>query len=282
MGKNLYSNKYGNEFIMVANSTLCLISAFIFAKFVIGLVRYLTINYFGGEIEIANFDVNCVTKDPTFWTIKRIMVTYSIGVITSSLMIVGSLYSFNKFKYMRGLTKLWFLWLYVVSVVLTLGTIAKDIMLRRDFYWTVVYMFLPQPALYMIVFIASVGLLVVGYFFHRKFLRFSISLELVRTRRQRMELYTFIAVVPVIVVTYVLIFIHFYHLRIYELTEALILIITVFVPYLRVYRDNKPINLLKNETTNVFNYKALLLAIGGVILFYVINILLIDVLQTIK
>jgi len=32
----------------------------------------------------------------------------------------------------------------------------------------------------------------------------------------------------------------------------------------------------------VFNYKALLLAIGGVILFYVINILLIDVLQTIK
>jgi hypothetical protein len=273
MRRNLQNNKYGNEFIMVVNSTMCLISAFIFAKLLIGLVRYFTINYFGGEIEIVNFDVNCITRDQVFWTTKRILIIYSVGVMTSSLLIFGSLYSFNKFKYMRGLTKLWFLWLYVVSVVLTLGTISKDIMLRRDFYWTVVYMYIPRNVNFFIVFLSSVGLLVVGYFFYRKFLRFSISLDLVKTRRQRMELYTVVAVIPIIISTYILVFMHFYHIRIYEITEALILIIAVFVPYLRVYRDNKPINLLKNERTNIFSKKALFLAIGSFILFYIINFL---------
>ncbi len=250
---NFLQMKQGKLWI-VFNSLLAFISAFIFAKMVIGFARFLVMRYFDGSVIMKNYEILCVSwKYSEIWTKKSVISIYLTGLIVAVLLIVFSSILYTKSKSIRGFAKLWLIWLYVVSINQSIGLFIRDIPFRRDLFHALEWMFIPYTVIITICFLSIPFLIITNIYNHLKFLRMTPSFDRVSSKKKQRAFYTNIAVIPAVIGSLILMMLNGFKIEMFEIVELLVLIFSLLFSYSLMFHTLTIMpRIVKNEPTNKF------------------------------
>ena len=264
------------EAIVIINSALCFITAFIGVKAVIGLARFIIMRHFSAWVHLVNFDLICMNgKDARIWTHTSVISMYSVGVIVAAIMAILSLIAYYKLRKNKGLLKLFAFWFYVISLNQSLGVFLRDIPIKRDFYHALNWMYVPYELMIGLTIFVGVVLLILNGFNYRKALRLTTSTEYIRDNRSRRKTYAKIVMIPAILASMLLILLHFYKIYGYEILELVILIISLSTPYIVFLKGDIPkkIKIFKDEPTNQINSFAVIMGCSAIVVYFVVKFL---------
>jgi len=236
-----------SKFWIILISTLCFIAAFIFAKGLIGFARFIIIHYFGGSFHLDNFDLVCVEHaNSSIWTHKSVISIYSIGLLAALFMALVSFVFYKWTKNQKGIVNLWFLWLYVIALNQALGKLFVDVILKRDFYHALNWMYIPYQFMYVIAAPSIVLLSIVISYNRKRFIRIATSQKGIKSKKFHHNKYTYISLVPAIIGTALLLMSHVTNIHRFEVFEMLIIIITLYISFAFPLQN-------KNEKPNNFD-----------------------------
>lgn len=267
-------SKSRSEVLIIFNSALCFITAFIGVKAIIGLARFVIMRHFSAWVHLVNFDLICMNgKDARIWTHTSVISMYSVGVIVASILAIFSLIAYYKLKKFKGLLKLFAFWFYAIALNQSLGVFLRDIPIRRDFYHALNWMYTPYELMIGLTILAGIILLILNSFNYKKALRVAISTEHIRDNKSRRKTYANIVMIPALLSSIFLTLLHFYNIYTYEVTELVILLISLSTPYIIFFRGEIPrkIKIFKDETTDKLNYFALFMASSAIIGYFLVK-----------
>ncbi len=253
------------------NSFFAFVSAFIIMKGISAISRFIIIRYFNGSTQMDNFEMDCITwKYSAFWTQTTVISIYTIGffVCLATALISYALYRHNRAK--KGFLKLWFSWLFVIAVNQSVGLFLRDIPLKRDIYHALNWMYIPYGIMIVITVLTIPALYFLNIGNDIKFLRMAPAFDDIVSNRSRRGFYTRIALIPAVAGSVFLLLMHFYNIQLFEISELLLLIISICITYIMFIKDELIIEfrIVKNENSNNFNLFVLMLFIVSVAAFY--------------
>lgn len=261
---------------IILNSFFCFISAFIMIKGIIVLSRFIIMRQFSAWVHLINFDLICMNgEDARIWTPLSVVSIYGVGFFVAAFLAVLGLVFFYKIKRTKGLLKLFAFWFYVIALNQSLGVFLRDIPIKRDVYHALNWMYVPYEAMIGITVLAGIVLFILNGFNYKKALRVVPSTELIRDNKNRRKTYAYIVMFPAIISAVFLLLLHFYNIKVYEVAEFIILIISLAVPYIIFFSGSIPkkIKILKDEPTDLFNKNAMGMAVLFLIGFFVVKII---------
>ncbi len=247
---------YKDRINFVLNSIFCFITAFMVVKGIIGLSRFVIMRHFSAWVHLVNFDLICMNgKDARIWTETSVISMYSVGFIVASALAIIGIIVYYKIKKTKGLLKLFTFWFYVIALNQSLGVFLRDIPIKRDLYHALNWMYVPYEFMIGLTVLSGIILFVLNGFNHRKALRVATSTEQIRDNKSRRKTYALIVVLPALISSIFLFFLHFYNMKVYGAIEFLILIISLLVPYAMFFRGEIPkkIKIFKEENTAKIN-----------------------------
>lgn len=259
---------------IVLNSVFCFISAFIMVKGIIGLSRFIMMRHFSAWVHLINFDLICMNgKDARIWTPLSVISMYSVGFIVAGGLAILGLIFFYKIRKTKGLLKLFGFWFYVIALNQSLGIFLRDIPIKRDLYHALNWMYVPYEIMIGITIFAGILLFILNGFNYKKALRLAPSSEMIRDNKNRRKIYACIVMLPAMISAVFLLLLHFYNIHVYEVTEFIILIVSLAAPYIIFLSGNIPkkIKILRNEPTNQLNKNAMGMAVLFLIGFFVVK-----------
>jgi hypothetical protein len=260
-----------NKAWVTINSIFAFVSAFIFVKAVVAVSRFLVIRYFNGSTQMENFEMDCITwMYSDFWTMTSVLSIYLIGLIVSANLIIISYVLYRYFRTHKGFLKLWFAWLYVISINQSIGLFIRDIPLKRDLFHALNWMYIPYAVMIVIAVISLPALFFTNIGNDIKFLRMAPSFDEILSNNSRRRFYTRIAFLPALFGSMILLLLHFYKIELFEISELLLLIASVSITYILFFKEELIVEfrIVKNEPSNKLSILMLILFICSVIGFY--------------
>lgn len=242
-----------NRCWIIINSFLAFVSAFIFMKAVVLFAKFLVIRYFGGSMQMENFEIECVTWTySSFWTNASVVSIYLIGFMVSLLFILVAIFLHSKFKTVRGFIKLWFSWLYVFAVNQSIGLFIRDIPFKRDIYHALNWMYIPYGLMIAIAVISVPLLFGLSYGNDIRFLRMAPSFNNILNNKRRRRFYTQVAFIPAVLGSVFLLLLHFSSINLFEIVEKLLIIFSILIAYLHFIKGELIVefHIVKDEPTN--------------------------------
>lgn len=253
------------------NSFFAFVSAFIVMKGIIAISRFIIIRYFDGSTQMDNFELDCITwKYSSFWTQTTVISIYTIGLFAGLSTILLSYALYRHYRIRRGFVKLWFSWLFVIAINQSVGLFIRDIPFKRDLYHALNWMYLPYGIMIAISVLTVPALYFLNIGNDIKFLRMAPGFDDIISNRSRRGFYTRIALIPAVAGSAFLLLMHFYNIQLFEISELLLLIISICVTYIMFIKDELIVEfrIVKNENSNNFNLFVLILFIVSVAAFY--------------
>jgi hypothetical protein len=260
-----------NKTWIVINSMFAFVSAFIFAKAIIALARFFVIRHFEGSTQMDNFELDCVTwKYSPFWTHTSVISIYLTGFFISLAMVFIAYFMYRYFRTNKGFLKLWFAWLYVISINQSVGLFLRDIPFKRDIYHALNWMYIPYGVMFTFAILTVIILYFTNIGNEIKFLRMTTSYDDILSNKLRSKLYTRIALLPAIFGSAFLLLIHFYNIQLFEITELVILIASIGLTYISFMKGELIVEfrIVKGEMSNKFNLFVLILFVLSLTAFF--------------
>lgn len=261
---------------VLLNSTFCFLSAFLFVKGSIAFWRFIVMRYFDAWVNLDNFDIICLNgKYAKIWNHNSIISMYSVGFMVGLFLVFLGFYLYKQYKSKKGLLKLWFIWLYIISVNQSFGIIIRDIPLKRDIYHAFNWLSIPNELLIGMMILSVFLIIVIHGFSARKFLRLATSSLVLRDNKKRRVFYTQLVWVPALIGSLFTLIFHFWDIRDYELIELLILMLSLSIPYfLFISRESpKKIRILKGEPTDIKNISVITITSLFFVVFFIVKYL---------
>jgi hypothetical protein len=258
-----------NKVWITINSIFAFVSAFIFIKAIVAFARFVIILYFNGSTQMTNFEMDCITwMYSEFWTTTTVLSIYMIGLIISANLIIISYVLYRNFRTIKGFLKLWFAWLYVISINQSIGLFIRDIPFKRDLYHALNWMYIPYGVMFGIAVLTVPALYFTNLGNDIKFLRMAPSFDDILSNAQRRRFFTRIAFLPALLGSAIILLMHFNRIQLFEIAELLLIIASILVSYVIFRKDELIVEfrIVKNEPTNKFNvfmFTLFVLAIGA-------------------
>lgn len=263
-----------NKLWIFTNSLFAFVSAYILIKAVIILARFLIIRYLDGSTELVNFELECINPASSrIWNHFSVLSIYFIGFILASILI-GVFYAlYRKFRRTKGLLKLWFVWLYLISTTQSFGAFVRDIPFYRGSYHALNWLFIPYGAILGIAFLSIIILFVLNYMNIIRFIKMAPSWDYIETNKSRISFYTLIAFLPAIVGCLIITLLNINNINNFEILEKLVIIFCVSVPYLHFLKKNKKLlfKRVKDDTTDKPNTFIIILFTLMIVGYYVFS-----------
>jgi len=259
---------------IIFNSTFCFLSAFLFVKGAIGFWRFTIMRYFDAWVNLDNFDLICLNgKYAKIWTQNSVISMYGVGFLVGFFLFLSGFYLYKKYKTKKGLLKLWFIWLYVIAVNQSFGLLIRDILLNREIFHALKYLTIPDELQIGVIILSVLIIIVIHGFSVRKFLRLATSSRDLRENFKRRILYTQLVWFPALIGSFLILIIHFWDIRDYEIIELLILILSLSIPYLLFISRKLPkkIRILKDEQTDIRNMPVIYVTTLFLIGFFIVK-----------
>ncbi|OQA97587.1 MAG: hypothetical protein BWY22_01231 [Bacteroidetes bacterium ADurb.Bin217] len=252
------------EYKIFIHSLLSFLSAFFIVKVLLLFVRYSTINFFNGSYELNHFEVIC-TNHPhsSFWTQTTVVSIYGISVVVSFCLYIFSKFLQKRIK-LESLHKLLFCWIQIILLFQSFGIIVKSILIQQDFYYALLWLYLPPVAIYVIGIIFLVVYFKLQYSIFFEFVKISPSQRLIKTLENKRLFFIKHCILPVLCGYAILFLIHEFEMYIYEIVEFSVCILILSSVLIR--KKNKAIKIHKNYTILTFNYFLLcitIICLGG-------------------
>ncbi len=259
---------------LISNSLFCFISTFIFIKGVIGFSRFVVMRYFDAWVNLDNFDVICLNgKYAEIWNRSSVISMYGIGFIAGLILVFLAYYFFKEYKSKRGLLKLWFIWLYLISVNQSIGIIIRDIPLKRDMYHALNWMLFPGELLVGMIVLSALVIIVIHAFSARKFLRLATSKSDIKENYNRRVFYFQLVTIPGLIGSAFILQLHFGDIRDYEVIELILLNISLIIPYFLFMKGEMPkkIRILRDEKTDIRSVPIIVLSALFIAVFFIVK-----------
>lgn len=257
--------------IIIINSLLAFISAFIFVKGVIAISRFFVLKFFGSTTNMINFDI--VSMDTQFspiWTYKSVISIYLIGFIVALFLVFISYHLYRYFRTRKGTFKLWFNWVYFIALIHSLGLFIRDIPLKRDFYHALNWMHMPYWLMITLTILSGLALIYILSMNEIKFLRLVPSFDFLQTNKSRRKFYFVIAVLPALLGSLFLIILQINTLELYVIIELIMIVIGIFVPYFMLLFNKMIVlfRIIKGERPNFLSGILVVLFVLSIISYY--------------
>lgn len=258
------------EFNIFVNSLLSFLAAALILKLVIAFFRYKVILHFSGEVGQLNFEIVCTS--PSFsaiWTYSAVYAIYGIGIFISLIIFVFAEVLFKITSRISGVSKLFFLWLSLLSLQHFLGFIFKGVILNQEFYYVLRWMHLPNFISYLVGFLSLILFILLVYLRFDRYLLIASSRYLIVDQflKKRFAVINFFIVA---IFGYLILFgINSFKVQIYEIIEFLVFLLALFISF---FGAKKPkILTLKDETTSRINLFLIILVITLILAFILIK-----------
>lgn len=241
---------------ITVNSLLAFISAFLFAKMVLGFARFVVMRFFEGCVVMRNFEILCVTwKYSPIWTYKSVISIYLTGFIAAIVLLIISYLLFLKYKKIRGFIKLWIIWLQVILINQSVGLFLRDVPFKRDLFHALEWMHIPYNVMIFITILSIPILIVFNLYNHTKFLRMTPAYDYILSNKRQRNLYTLLAFIPAVLGSFFLLILNGFKFQLFELVELSILIISIGFSYFLMLNEELTIEIriVKNEPSNRFS-----------------------------
>ncbi|MGM0650289.1 MAG: hypothetical protein ACQES1_07270 [Bacteroidota bacterium] len=263
-----------HKFWIFINSLLAFISAYIFVKAVIILVRFVIIRFFDGDLQLTNFEMECVSPPySNIWTSFSVKTIYLSGFLISGILIPVAYGFYKRFQSEKGLVKLWFVWVYVIAISQSFGVFIRDIPFSRDIYHALHWTYISYGGMLGFIVVSLPALFFLNYMNIIRFMKMAPSSEYLKTTALKRKFYNRIALLPALFGSLLIIAINYKTLQAFEVVEKLVILLCVAIPYLHFLKKKLELNFLrvKNDTTDQFNPFVLLAFLFAVIGYYVIK-----------
>jgi magnesium-transporting ATPase (P-type) len=232
------------------------------------------IRYLDGSTELVNFELECINPPSSkIWNHFSVLTIYFIGFILASGLIGISYALYKKFRSNKGLLKLWFIWLYVISTTQSFGAFIRDIPFYRGTYHALNWLFLPYGAILGIAFLSILILFILNYMNIIRFIKMAPSWNYIETNKLKISFYTLIAFLPAIVGSLIITLLNIHNINNFEILEKLVIVFCVSVPYLHFLKKNKKLlfRRVKNDTTDQPNAFVITLFALTIVGYYIIS-----------
>jgi len=145
------------------------------------ILAYLTVNFIASlvtSLASLQFQYSTVIKyhkvifaiDQQKWSGDAVKMLFSVNPLVGTLLSVISLIIYNNLVENNRLFKMYFLWIFIHSVNLTLGTILSGSFVEKGFGYVLMYLYFTDTLRLILTIISAFTMLFVGYFISRKFL----------------------------------------------------------------------------------------------------------------
>ncbi|MDD4148742.1 MAG: hypothetical protein PHE33_01815 [Bacteroidales bacterium] len=257
------------------NSFFAFVSAFLVMKGIIAVSRFIVIRSFSGSTQMENFELDCITwKYSEFWTSTSVVSIYTIGLLVSAATIILSYMLYRHFRTRKGFLKLWFAWLFVISINQSIGLFIRDIPFKRDLYHALNWMFIPYEVMIAISILTVPALYFINVGNDIKFLRIAPTYDDLLSNHRRRKFYTIVALIPAIAGSIFLLLMRFHNIQLFELSELFLLIGCICISYTQFLKDELIVEfkIVKNENSNKLNLFVLSLFIISIAIFYYFSV----------
>lgn len=246
---SLVSNK---EYKIFIQSLLSFLTVFFLVKLVLIFIRFITINYFNGGYDLIHFELIC-TNHPhsSFWSQITVISIYSVTVIVAFCLYLLSKIFQKKIKLESSL-KLLFCWIQIILLFQSFGVIIKSIIIQQDFYYALLWLYIPPFVIYIIGILFLVLYIKLQYSIFFEFAKISPSQRLIKTLENKRSFFIKHCILVVLCGYAMLFIIHSFQIYIYEIVEFSVCILVLSSILIR--KKNKAIKIHKNYTIFTFNY----------------------------
>lgn len=260
-----------NKVWIGVNSFFAFVSAYIFVKALVAISRFIVIRYFGGATEMDNFELDCITwMYSEFWTHTTVISIYLIGALIAGISAIAAYVLYRSVRMQKGFLKLWFSWIYVIAINQSIGVLLRDIPFKRDIYHALNWMYFPYWLMIVITVFSIPALYFTNLGNDIKFLRMAPSFDDIASNRSRRRFFTRVAMLPAFFGCLFVLLMHFWDIRLFEITEALVLLVSLSVTYFLFHKEELIVEfrIVKSEPSDRFNLFVVLLFALSVGCFY--------------
>ncbi len=217
--------KLTDKTAITANSTALYILSYLFVFIVHQASKILAAVIFNYSLEFNYTEITFLVYKYS-WTFDSVKIIYSAGPIICLILSIFMIVVAIKFREFDGLFKVFFLWGFVHSVNLFLGSAIAGAMLGEGFGHVLTWMYIPDTGKLIFTLIGLFGLAAVGFAVTKLFLLSANSYFNMQEVSDRPGFLFYQALLPFILGTVVIIAIRF-PLSYYELLRILTPLIVV-------------------------------------------------------
>lgn len=161
--------KLTNHITISINSTALFLISYLFVFFIHQLFTILSALLFNITVELDYTRINFLVYRYA-WTFDSVKIIYSTGPVICMLLSIFMLVVAIRFKEYDGLFKMFFLWGFVHSINLFLGSALSGALLGEGFGHVLIWMFMPDTGKMIITLLGLFGLAAIGFAISRLFL----------------------------------------------------------------------------------------------------------------
>jgi hypothetical protein len=218
-----------------------------------------------------NFELDCITwMYSDFWTSTTVISIYITGAIVAGIAAVMAYAFYRFFRAQKGFAKLWLAWIYVISINQSIGVFLRDIPFKRDIFHALNWMYFPYWLMIAIAVLTIPALYFSNLGNDIKFLRMAPSFDDIASNRSRRRFFTRVALLPALFGSAFVLLMHFWDIKLFEITELLVLVVSLSVTYLLFRKEELIIEfrIVKSEPSDRINIFIMALFAVSVFCFY--------------
>lgn len=167
--KALNERTPANFLKVIVNSLCYFILAYLTVIFIAYLATSLAGMQFGFTTVIKYYKV-IFAIDQQKWSGDAVKMLFSVNPVIGTIIAVLSLIIYNNLIETTGLFKMYFIWIFIHSVNLTLGSILSGSFVEKGFGYVLMYMYFTDTPRLILTILSAFSMLLIGYFIARKFL----------------------------------------------------------------------------------------------------------------
>ena len=166
-----------NSVIMYTLAMLCMHLMYLYIKVIAGQIM-------GTPMEVFHNRINYML-DRDEWTRQHVLTFYGFPPLMCIAIAGISLLLFSYFKKSQGGMRIFLLWFTLQALVYGIGMTLANIITAEGFHYAMQWLYLNNVVRVIVALLCFAGLIIVGFFSSKSFLRISVSQSLVAGGRRR-------------------------------------------------------------------------------------------------